>query len=280
MLFSATIGKSLKDMARVNLKKEHEYICIHDFDSIESKANDYNDEDKALTEQLKSITPVKLLHYYMVIPIEDKLDTLFSFLKSHQKSKCLVFFSSCKQVRFAYEAFKRLKLTQSLLELHGRQKQTKRTAIYFEFVERKSAILFATDIASRGIDFPAVDWVIQYDCPEDIYTYIHRVGRTARYKSKGNALMFLTQSESKFAEKIDKRGISLKKLGANPNKSLTIQPTLQKICAENRDLKHLAEKACISYIKSIYLMKDKDVFKFNDLDCEKLAMSLGLATSP
>jgi ATP-dependent RNA helicase DDX10/DBP4 len=69
-------------------------------------------------------------------------------------------------------------------------------------MEKKSAVLFATDIASRGIDFPAVDWVIQYDCPEDINTYIHRVGRTARYKSKGNALLFLLPSESKFVDKV------------------------------------------------------------------------------
>lgn len=47
------------------------------------------------------------------------------------------------------------------MELHGRQKQSKRTAIFFNFTERhKASYLFATDIASRGIDFPAVDWVI------------------------------------------------------------------------------------------------------------------------
>ena len=63
-------------------------------------------------------------------------------------------------------------------------------------------MLFATDIAARGIDFPAVDWVIQFDCPEDISTYIHRVGRTARYKSKGSSLLFLLPSEAKFAEKV------------------------------------------------------------------------------
>jgi ATP-dependent RNA helicase DDX10/DBP4 len=287
MLFSATIGKQLKDLARVKLGDKYEYICLHDFDSIESRANDYNsdgkatgDEDKALTEQLKSITPVKLLHYYMQVNIEDKLDTLFSFLKSHQKNKCIVFFSACKQVRFAYEAFKRLKLGSQILELHGRQKQSKRTAIYFEFVERKNAVLFCTDIASRGIDFPQVDWVLQYDCPEDVYTYIHRVGRTARYKSKGNSLLFLTPTEQAFVQKIDKRGIQLKKLNANPNHQLTIAPTLQKLNAENRDVKHLAEKACISYIKSVYLMKDKEVFQFVKLDTDKLAQSLGLATAP
>ena len=127
MLFSATVGKSLKDMARVNLKPDHEYICIHDFDSIESLANDYDGtnskEDKAITDQMKSITPIKLLHFYMQIKIEEKLDVLFSFLKSHQKCKVIVFFSSCKQVRFAFESFKRLKVTLPqvpLLELHGR----------------------------------------------------------------------------------------------------------------------------------------------------------------
>lgn len=41
-------------------------------------------------------------------------------------------------------------------------------------------VLFATDLAARGLDFPAVDWVIQVDCPENVETYIHRVGRTAR----------------------------------------------------------------------------------------------------
>lgn len=79
---------------------------------------------------------------------------------------------------------------------------------------------------------------------------------------------------------MDKRNISLKKLNANPNKALTIQPTLQKLNAENPPIKHLAEKACISYIKSIYLMKDKEVFKFSELKTDKLALSLGLATAP
>ena len=94
-----------------------------------------------------------------------------------------------------------------MLELHGRQKQAKRTAIFYEFTEKKQAVLFCTDIASRGIDFPAVDWVVQYDVPEDVFTYVHRVGRTARYKAKGNALLFLTDIESKFVEKIEKRGV-------------------------------------------------------------------------
>lgn len=67
--------------------------------------------------------PNKIEQFYMKMNLEEKLDNLFSFIKSHLKSKILIFFSTCKQVRFAYESFKKLRLGIPLLELHGRQKQ-------------------------------------------------------------------------------------------------------------------------------------------------------------
>lgn len=121
---------------------------------------------------------------------------------------------------------------------------------------------------------------MQFDCPEDVNTYIHRVGRTARYKSKGSALLFLLPSEKKFAERLQAKEIGLMKRQAAPNRQLTIQPTLQKLNAENQDLMHLAKRACVSYLKCVHLMKDKEVFKLKEVDTEKLAESLGLATSP
>ena len=89
-------------------------------------------------------------------------------------------------------------------------------------MEKKHAVLFSTDISARGVDFPAVDWVIQVDCPEDSATYVHRVGRTARYKSKGNALMMLLPSEIKFVEKLTQRNVAMKKLATKADKQLTI----------------------------------------------------------
>ena len=87
LLISATIGRKVKDLAKVNLKPNHEYICIHDFDSVEGMVNEFdpntNPEDKVLADKIKSITPVKLIHYCMIVKIEEKLDMLFSFLKSH-----------------------------------------------------------------------------------------------------------------------------------------------------------------------------------------------------
>ena len=78
--------------------------------------------------------------------------------------------------------------------------------------------MLSTDISARGVDFPAVDWVVQVDCPEDTNTYIHRVGRTARYKSKGNALLMLLPSEAKFAEKLTSRNIQMKRLATKSDK--------------------------------------------------------------
>ena len=56
--------------------------------------------------------------------------------------------------------------------LHGKHKQARRTSTYLDFVNKPAAFLFATDIAARGLDFPAVDWVIQADAPEDSAMYV------------------------------------------------------------------------------------------------------------
>lgn len=60
-----------------------------------------------------------------------------------------------------YECFRCMQPGTPLLALHGKIKQARRTHIYFDFVRRPSAVLFATDIAARGLDFPECDWVVQ-----------------------------------------------------------------------------------------------------------------------
>ena len=75
-------------------------------------------------------------------------------------------------------------------------------AIFFTFSEKKHAVLFTTNLASRGLDFPSVDWVFQVDCPDDTATYVHRVGRTARLKADGKSLLLLLPSETKFVDNL------------------------------------------------------------------------------
>ena len=81
--------------------------------------------------------------------------------------------------------------------------------MYFTFAEKRFATLLTTNVASRGLDFPKIDWVVQFDCPEDIPTYVHRVGRTARYKAGGNFLLMLLKSEEKMVKKIQAKGIKI-----------------------------------------------------------------------
>lgn len=67
-----------------------------------------------------------------------------------------------------------------------------------------------------------MDWIFQYDCPEDVPTYVHRVGRTARYKANGKALLVLDPQELKFLNRLKNKNIEISKLSANPNKQLSI----------------------------------------------------------
>lgn len=80
----------------------------------------------------------------------------------------------------------------------GKQKQQKRTNTFFEFSNAPTGILLCTDVAARGLDIPKVDWIIQFDPPDDPRDYIHRVGRTARAGKAGKSLLFLLPSELGF----------------------------------------------------------------------------------
>jgi ATP-dependent RNA helicase DDX18/HAS1 len=90
------------------------------------------------------------------------------------------------------------------MDIHGKQKQQKRTTTFFQFCKSQSGILCCTDVAARGLDIPMVDWIVQYDPPDDPKEYIHRVGRTARgTNTKGRALLFLLPEETAFLRYYD-----------------------------------------------------------------------------
>ncbi|KAK9239004.1 P-loop containing nucleoside triphosphate hydrolase protein [Lipomyces kononenkoae] len=262
LLFSATQTKSVTDLARLSLSPNAaEYISAH--------------------EKASSSTPTNLQQYYVITPLPEKLDTLFGFLKTHLKAKVLVFASSSKQVRFMFEAFKTLHPGIPLMHLHGRQKQTARIDVTDRFAESRYACLFCTDIAARGLDFPSVDWVVQLDVPEDADTYIHRVGRTARFDSTGRALLLVTPSELPGMQaRLEAKRVPIDKITIKESKKKTIRAHLQALCFKNPEIKYLAQKAFISYCKSIFIQKDKEIFKFADLPAEEFAESLGLPGAP
>jgi ATP-dependent RNA helicase DDX18/HAS1 len=138
-----------------------------------------------------------LLQGYVVVPSDMRFLLLFTFLKKNLKKKVIVFLSSCNSVKYHAELLNYIDIP--VLELHvriprlpsegcrhdhsvllltnvttnqpfnqqGRQKQAKRTATFFEFCNATSGILVCTDVAARGLDIPEVDWIIQFDPPDD-----------------------------------------------------------------------------------------------------------------
>ncbi|OQO09328.1 ATP-dependent RNA helicase [Cryoendolithus antarcticus] len=260
MLFSATQTKRVADLARLSLR-EPEYISVH--------------------ESASSATPKTLQQNYVLTPIPEKLDTLWSFLQSSKKSKIVVFLSSGKQVRFVYETFRHMQPGIPLLHLHGRQKQTARLEITTKFSNAKASCLFATDVVARGIDFPAVDWVVQVDCPEDAETYIHRVGRTARYERDGRAVLFLDPSEEEgMLARLEAKNVPIERINVRTKKQTSIKNQLQNMCFKDPQLKYLGQKAFASYVRSLHVQKDKTIFKLDSYPLEEYAASLGLPGAP
>ena len=296
LLFSATLTRNLKRLVKIHMRSP-EYINISNTDNVldtieninknelsimkikpEGNNNILNNNNKKINDM---IIPKNLNQYYTIVEPEDRVNVLYSFLKTHKMSKILVFVSSRKQVRYFTEVFKHLKLGMLFLDIHGKQKQGKRYSTFHTFSQkRNSVVLFATDLASRGVDFPAIDWVIQLDPPEDISQYIHRVGRTARYKSDGNSVLFIGQKEINFVNELELRKISITKIKIGQNKINNITPVVRSLLSEHNELIEIAEKAITSYIKSINLMNNKNVFNIKNIDLGKLALSYGLVSSP
>ena len=227
LLFSATQTSSVKDLARLSL---NEPVSVGVKEA---------DQDGA--------TPDNLEQHYTVVPLERKLDVLFSFIRTHLQSKVLVFMSCCKQVRFVFETFCKLHPGVPLLHLHGKQKQHKRLEIFQKFTTSKVGVLFATDIAARGLDFPAVDWVVQVDAPEDADTYIHRVGRTARYQSAGQGLLFVLPSEVEgMTAVLQAKGIKIAQIKFKESKVQSIQNQLQNFAFQDPEIKYLGQRVRLS----------------------------------
>lgn len=228
-----------------------------------------------------SATPDTLEQAYVVVGLDEKLDMLWSFIKSHLKSKVIVFFSSSRQVQYAYESFRTLQPGISLLRLYGRHKQQSRLETTAKFAAAQHAVLFATDIVARGLDFPAVDWVVQLDCPEDAATYVHRVGRAARFGRQGRSLLMLMPSENEgFLKRLKVQGIEPKLMTVKLKSKKSIRPQLQLICFKDPVMKNLAQRTFVSYFRSVHVQKDKDVFSVAALPADKYAASLGLPGAP
>jgi len=130
MLFSATQTTKVEDLARISLRPGPLYINVD--------------------HQKEHSTVEGLEQGYVVCDSDKRFLLLFSFLKRNLKKKIIVFFSSCNCVKYHAELLNYIDLP--VLDLHGKQKQQKRTNTFFEFCNAKQGTLICTDVAARGLD--------------------------------------------------------------------------------------------------------------------------------
>ncbi|WJX95673.1 RNA helicase [Trifolium repens] len=258
-LFSATQTKKVEDLARLSFQETPIYIDVDD--------------------GRKKVTNEGLLQGYVVVPCEKRFMVLYSFLKRHQSKKVMVFFSSCNSVKFHADIFNHINL--HCASIYGKQKQQTRTTTFFAFCKAENGVLLCTDVAARGLDIPDVDWIVQYDPPDEPKEYIHRVGRTARGESgKGNALLFLIPEELQFLRYLKEAKVPVKEYAYDEKKVANVQSHLENLVGENYFLNKMAKEAYRSYILAYNSHSMKDIFSVKRLDLQAVAASFCFSSPP
>jgi ATP-dependent RNA helicase DDX18/HAS1 len=261
MLFSATQTTKVEDLARASLKRRPVYINVH--------------------EEREFSTAEGLEQGYVVCDSDKRFLLLFSFLKRNlkKKKKIIVFFSSCNCVKY-YSALLNY-IDIPVLDLHGKQKQQKRTSTFFEFCNATEGILLCTDVAARGLDIPEVDWILQFDPPDDPRDYIHRVGRTARGSAgKGKSLMFLIPQELGFLRYLKAAKVPLNEYEFPLDKIANVQSQLEQLIKNNFWLHQSAKDGYRAYLQSYASHHLKTVYKVDKLDLVKVGKSFGFTVPP
>ncbi|KAJ2809067.1 ATP-dependent rRNA helicase spb4, partial [Coemansia guatemalensis] len=210
-LFSATMSEGLSQLVRAGLRNPvRVQVQVQSQDNTGAMASERR-------------IPSTLKVQFLVCPPDRKLAQILRFIQtSGTAQKYIVYFSTCAAVDYFYKLLRRLlrpmagmvpggkqalknekqRLRQwfdvdypiSVHSLHGQMIQKKRQATYDAFSgmsKDEAGILLCTDVASRGLDIPDVDCVIQWDPPTDPKTFAHRCGRTARAGRSGSALVFI-----------------------------------------------------------------------------------------
>ncbi|KAM6581029.1 DEAD-box ATP-dependent RNA helicase 10 [Cannabis sativa] len=178
-LFSATMTKKVKKLQRA---------CLRNPVKIEA-ASKYSTVDTL--KQLYCFVPAKYKDCYLVY-----------ILTARSESTSMVFTRTCDATRFLALVLSNLGL--KAIPISGHMTQAKRLGSLNLFKSGQYNILVCTDVASRGLDIPAVDMVINYDIPSNSKDYIHRVGRTARAGRSGVAISLVNQYELEWYIQIEK----------------------------------------------------------------------------
>jgi ATP-dependent RNA helicase RhlE len=178
LFFSATINEEIKDLA-YSLVRNPIRIQISPKDRVSKNID----------------------HSVAFIAMDDKRFFLERLVKENPHSKILVFVRTQVRAERVLKAMERVGI--KTLTMHGGKEQDDRLAVLKDFKSGGVKVLIATDISARGIDIPNVEYVINYDLPDEVENYVHRVGRTGRGNNKGIAFSFCSPEEKEILSEIE-----------------------------------------------------------------------------
>ena len=261
-------------------------------------------------------TPETLELKYALAPARHKLTALCRFLAEHREEKLIVYFLTCACVDYFAALLPVLGLDGAralppLHALHGRQPQRQRDAALAAFAGQSSAALLCTDVAARGLDIPDVDWVVQFDAPQDPNAFVHRVGRAARMGKRGASLALLMPHEDSYVEFLhirkvpvvqvpleaggedaggrvssgedDGEGAEEEEVSVSEGMASESDELLQSAraaMAADRDLLEKATKAFVSFARGYREHQCRFIFRMNQLPWGQLAMMFALLRMP
>ena len=142
----------------------------------------------------EQLTLEGISQYYVAIEDDRQkyatLKDIFSYLTL---SQCIIYCNSVKRVADLYEAM--CEDGFPVCCIHSSMEKSQRDAAFNEFRNGKSRVLISSNVTARGIDIQQVSTVINFDIPKDIYTYLHRIGRSGRWGRKGVGINFITRRD-------------------------------------------------------------------------------------
>ena len=178
LFFTATISKKIKSLA---------YDVVRD--AIRIHVSPQNPVSKNVDHAVASIE------------MDDKRFFLENILKEYPEKKFIVFARTKVRVERIVAAMARVTVNSEAL--HGGIEQNDRFAILDRFRSGENNVLITTDVACRGIDIPDMDYVVNYDLPDNPENYVHRCGRTGRGNKRGQALSFCSKDENLLLDAIE-----------------------------------------------------------------------------
>ena len=218
-LISATIDNRIRKMSNYFMKG-FKAIGFEKEDNDNNKKENNNEikEDNIINHNnyLSNLKQQNITQLYSYIYDEFKLVHLIAFLYNNFQKKTIIFVSTCDLCEYLSKIITEIEIninnndkspekninlfSQKTYKLHGKMKHEERKIVFNEFNLDNTGILIATDVASRGLDFQDVEWIIHYDINPDIKEYINRIGRTARIDNIGNSILFLMKNELKLLD--------------------------------------------------------------------------------